>query len=351
MFFRKPVVTLKNRSIPSVLAALALLTLVASCHAFTTTHHTILKRASGQSSTYHEQGTRTRHRRAKQVYISEHSSQALQKRSGSNHHLHMLSPDIILSAYSTALQQHPTVTKGATGLVLCGIGDVIAQLRSPMITVNKNQNDSDLNLLRLYVDSINYRRLSRFAIKGFFGAIIWGTWYELSANLISTDNITSILSSLGVEAGLIENNIFITIIRTISFMLTEQFVACPILFGLWEIPAATVMNNAPLERIPYEIEDKLKDMLIANAKVWTAANVIIYNIPVQYRVGLSNVIDIFWQSIVSDFAADCGTEGCSVDDDRYEEPDDSTIVPLRTDDRLVTSKTEEVVWAKEEVLM
>ena len=37
-------------------------------------------------------------------------------------------------------------------------------------------------------------------------------------------------------------------------------------------------------------------------------NILIYNIPGQYRSALASAGDIVGQSIVSDFAADCGNE-------------------------------------------
>lgn len=65
------------------------------------------------------------------------------------------------------------------------------------------------------------------------------------------------------------------------------------------------------------MDSKLNGLLVSNAKVWTLANVVIYNVPVDWRPAISNVVDILWQSIVSDVAADCG----KVDDDVCEVPD------------------------------
>ena len=45
---------------------------------------------------------------------------------------------------------------------------------------------------------------------------------------------------------------------------------------------------------------------MSNAKVWTLANLVIYNSPVEWRPVVANFVDILWQSIVSDVAADCG---------------------------------------------
>jgi hypothetical protein len=51
---------------------------------------------------------------------------------------------------------------------------------------------------------------------------------------------------------------------------------------------------------PAEINNKLSDLLINNAKVWTPANLLIYNAPLEFRAVLANLGDIFWQSIVAD---------------------------------------------------
>ena len=226
----------------------------------------------------------------------------------------------VFNAYSEVLQHHPTMTKATTGVIFCCIADIIAQIRGK-VQLNKNN----------IIDTINYQRLGRFAVKGFFGAIIWGGWYDLSSIVISTDNVVAVSASLGVKDSLLDNDMYTTITRTLSFLIVEQFIACPIVFSLWEIPAATILNNAPIQRIPYEVDDKLGDMLMANAKVWTFANLIIYNIPTQYRVGFSSLLDIFWQTIVSDFAADCG----EAKDDIVLDP--TLVVTMKSDEEALAT--------------
>lgn len=263
-------------------------------------------------------------------------------RRSSKSHLGMIPiVEAIFEPYSRSLEEFPVITKAMTGFVLCGVADVIAQVRGNESRDTKTNSNSMFgsNTLR----DINIQRLSRFASKGFFGAIIWGAWYDISADFISENNIAYILSETGIRDSDSISSTVLNVLRTISAITIEQFLACPIIFGLWEIPAATLLNNAPVKRIPYEIEDKLNNMLIANAKVWTIANLIIYNIPVQYRVGLANVIDIFWQSIVSDFAADCGgpIEECQLDENTEE---NALAAPLRNpvvvEDMLVTKSTQ-----------
>ncbi len=214
--------------------------------------------------------------------------------------------ETIFEPYTRSLEQYPALTKATTGFVLCGVADIIAQVRSIRLRYSEVESESPLTSPLALWKNLNTQRLARFATKGFFGAMIWGTWYDLSDDFLSTNNIVSVLSQFGIQTNAATNSPIINAFRTVTAIIIEQFVACPIIFGLWEIPAATLLNNSPPTKIPYEVQDKLGNMLLANAKVWTVANVILYNIPVQYRVGFANVIDIFWQSIVSDFAADCG---------------------------------------------
>jgi len=77
------------------------------------------------------------------------------------------------------------------------------------------------------------------------------------------------------------------------------------------------MNGGSFTTVQKEVDLKLNGLLISNAKVWTLANVVIYNAPVEWRPAVSNCVDVLWQSIVSDVAADCG----SFEDDVCEIPE------------------------------
>ncbi len=244
------------------------------------------------------------------------------------------SAQAIGNAYSSALIEYPIVTKGCTGFTLCGMGDIIAQIRGYQAmkdtaaggtTTSSSSNDSSPSQSSFKID---YLRLARFATKGIVGTLIWSTWYDLSDNVYNDENISRILSGLGVNldmdatssssssssSSVQKTNIF----RIIMLMITEQFIACPIIYGLWEIPVATIFNGgltyASVSKIPYELKDKLRPMLIDNFKIWTPANIFIYSTPVEYRALMANFGDILWQSIVSDFAANCGAVVESKDD-------------------------------------
>ena len=92
-------------------------------------------------------------------------------------------------------------------------------------------------------------------------------------------------------------------------MVLEQFLWCPVVFSAWDIPVASLLNNRVRIRfrdVKANIRQNLGGLLVDNAKVWTPANLLIYNIPVEYRVPASNLVGVFWQSIVADMAAGCG---------------------------------------------
>jgi hypothetical protein len=199
----------------------------------------------------------------------------------------------IARSYSIALNTHPLLTKALTSVVLCGAADVIAQLRSRVV--------------------MSYIRIARFASKAFVGGTLWAVWYDMANWILREENLIAGLNMLGFRTTAIDAFVC-TILKTVLSLLMEQFFWCPIVFGLWEIPMATILNGASPSRVPFEIRSKLGSMLVQNAKVWTFANIIIYNSPIQYRAGLGNVVDVFWQSIVSDFAADCGSEEVRIND-------------------------------------
>jgi len=90
--------------------------------------------------------------------------------------------------------------------------------------------------------------------------------------------------------------------KTASSILMEQFLACPVVYSLWDIPVPALLAGTPPARIPGIVRDKVPGLLLDNAKVWTVANVIVYNLPVQWRVFAVSVAEIFWASIVSSVA-------------------------------------------------
>ena len=73
------------------------------------------------------------------------------------------------------------------------------------------------------------------------------------------------------------------------------------------------MQNYP--DLVREVRETLGGLLVASAKVWMPANLIIYNVPLELRVIASNVVDIAWAAICSNMAADCGSGGATATND------------------------------------
>jgi len=184
----------------------------------------------------------------------------------------------IASSYNTCLVTHPLVTKSITAFSLCSMGDLIAQKR--------DRGSTD----------IDWGRVCRFALKGVGSSLIWNYWYESSDDFV--------LNILGPFRGVVGE--VSTPVRIAMVMLIDQFVWAPLAFGSYDIPMATLLNGGNIKTVPSEVRSKLGGVLMSNALVWTPANLIIYNVPSIYRVGASNLVDILWQSIMADVAADCG---------------------------------------------
>lgn len=264
------------------------------------------KRKIGRLWLPHDHAVPTRYSRKKHVLRMMDVSSSIQ---------------FVAQTYSNALLEHPFLTKATTGFFLCGLGDVLAQVRGFQSASSSSLegaagagagagSSSKVSFwFLLWLERINLPRLARFALKGFFGTSIWAIWYDLSDHILSEENILSAILWLGfTEMG----DALLNVIRTVVLVLAEQFITCPLIYGLWEIPMSTLLNGAPASRITYEVKDKLVDMLVENAKLWTFANILIYNVPLQYRTGLANIMDVIWQSIVADFAAKCGNENDGV---------------------------------------
>ena len=178
----------------------------------------------------------------------------------------------LFSVYQTLLNEHPLVVKSLTGGIFSGIGDTFAQIRDPTRS------------------GFNFKRMARFSVKGIGSGFLWTFWY---------DGLDLFCQSYVPEG---------KVARTTASIALEQFVWSPVIFSLWDIPFATLANGAKLESVPVEIRSKLEGMLVANAKIWTVANVAVYNAPLELRILLSSFVDIFWQSIVADIAATCGAD-------------------------------------------
>lgn len=167
----------------------------------------------------------------------------------------------------------------ATAAVMAGLGDVLAQ--------TKSAKESPLDFSRTY----------QFMFKGLVEGLMWSVWYRLA------DQWTTSMMQFIVSQGF--NNLGPSlegVLRTVFALVLELSIASPLIFGLWDIPFVALCCGVPVREIPYQIKVKLGEMLLSSIKVWTPVNVVIYNSPLEYRVLILSVVDVFWQSIVSTIA-------------------------------------------------
>ena len=96
-------------------------------------------------------------------------------------------------------------------------------------------------------------------------------------------------------------------------MALEQFFWVPLYVAFYDLPFASRLNGVPARRVPNVVRDSYVSTLVASAKLWTPANLLVYSTPVEYRLLVSNVFDLAWNTVNSDIAASC-TEECPVGD-------------------------------------
>ena len=203
-------------------------------------------------------------------------------------------PDLV-STYQSWLQTAPLLTKAATSSFFFAAGDVLAQ------TIDED------------TDEVSLGRVARFAGTGFGNGIAWSCWYGFADELLAPVSPPAL--------------------RVAGAMAIEQFIWCPILFSVYIIPLSSILNGAPAADLPGEVRKRIGPLLIANAKVWTPANLVIYNVPVEYRVLAANSVDIVWAVICSQTAAECGSDdGCLVSTPNYVLGDDGCVLPSDADD-------------------
>lgn len=218
----------------------------------------------------------------------------------------------LTNGYNTLLDTFPLATQMVTASVLAGVGDAMAQIQQ-----DDNDNETtasspaDTFTLRLLDQpkQVDLERLRRFMLKGLGGGVIWSYWFALNDQWtneammqplwLQGDQSVTLLSLLGGAAEG-ETPVSVAIGKTIVAILLEQFIAVPIIYTFWDIPVPTLLSKTQdNQSIPLQVQQKLPALLVDNAKVWTVANLVVYNSPLQYRVLVSSVADIVWQSILS----------------------------------------------------
>jgi hypothetical protein len=153
----------------------------------------------------------------------------------------------ITGAYTHCLDTWYLPTQSATGALFSFLGDGIAQANESSPTEMK-EYDPTRGLI--------------CSFRGLGGGIIWTYWYD-TADAWSLALTHNILSSTNMH------ELWEQTLRTFISIIGEQFLICPVIYSLWDIPVPALFNGSPPSQIPYQIQKKLVPLLIANAMVWT----------------------------------------------------------------------------------
>lgn len=222
----------------------------------------------------------------------------------------------LVNQYQSLSATFPLPTQSATFGTFAGVGDALAQQQEAF---QQDHDDEDENQEQptgtFYAaevmdkmkeasstpppsssPSFDPRRTTRFVLKGLGAGLIWSQWYPL---VEGWSDITTAWVLSDTLVGVPDVGTAHTIGKTVSSILMEQFLACPVIYSLWDVPVPALLAGTPVSKIPSLIKEKVPDLLIENAKVWTMANVIVYNLPVQWRLLAVAVAEVFWASIVS----------------------------------------------------
>jgi Mpv17 / PMP22 family len=226
------------------------------------------------------------------------------------------------AAYAHCLTHHALATECLTTGCMAGLGDYLAQRAAASGGVcgtgASHNNSTSHNASSISSNSNNsaavpqsgskkkprvghvldWKRSLTFFFKGLGEGLMWSFWYHQSDKVLQRV-MSSLVSSQWI---LVEGSPAFLVIRTVLALVTDLFIACPIIYASWDIPIPALVKGTPFRKIPRQIRIKLPEMMMASTKLWMPANIIIYNAPLKYRVLLMSLTDVFWQSMVSTIA-------------------------------------------------
>jgi len=201
---------------------------------------------------------------------------------------HILYSSIQIADVSALVSESQLTANVLMSCVMAGIGDTVAQVQT-----QKQNKGGEYNL-----ENLDKKRLKNFILKGFGSGILWSYCFALSDQWCTAFAQSQDIGPEGVY-------------YTLSSMMIDQFLWSPIIFSLWDIPFPLLLRGTRFSEIPAEVNGKVRGLLWENAKVWTFINIVVYNIPLEWRVIITTLGDLFWQSIVSETVSPTEEEICS----------------------------------------
>ena len=211
----------------------------------------------------------------------------------------------MLGSCTSCFKDHYYPTQSITNAFITMIGDGVAQNEQ-----RQHQNEEEAAIaagavadISKYDSDYDLQRGMVYFLKGLCSGVLWSWWFEHSDLLASDLTARSLFAVTSSSTPELE-----TVVRTTINIGMEQFLVCPLLFSFWEIPFTSVMlassSSSPEDsattmwhHLPHEIHTKLGPLLVANAQVWTVANIVTYNIPYQYRILWASLASILSETI------------------------------------------------------
>eukprot|EP00536_Pseudo-nitzschia_multiseries_P002220 jgi/Psemu1/235504/estExt_Genewise1.C_290120 len=245
----------------------------------------------------------------------------------------------LISTYNYCLKYHYYPTQSVTNAVITVVGDGIAQT---VEAVGSNSKEHSLGSNNDGNYSYDPKRGLVYFFKGLGSGIVWASWFdfaevwsvELTQSVLSlsdtdvlgfaTDATTTTTTTTTAAAAAATTvgfeyaseyasgttsgselasaittvlSLRVRAVRTAINIALEQFLVCPLVFSLWDIPFTAVLRGSTPRQIPNQIREKLPPLFVANAKVWTGVNLVTYNIPLEYRLLFTSAASIVSEAI------------------------------------------------------
>jgi ketosteroid isomerase-like protein len=173
--------------------------------------------------------------------------------------------------YASLLDAHPLATKSIQNTLVCLAGDAISQ----------------------HGQAYDAKRAARYGLKGLGGGFLWSFYFDF-ADAFAVHAFDGAAAQVATQIAL------------------EGLVWVPLYVAFYDLPFASVLNGVPLRRVPGVVRESLPPTVLASAKLWTPANLLVYNSPLEFRLLVSNVFDLAWNSVNSNISASCSEDGCFV---------------------------------------
>lgn len=182
------------------------------------------------------------------------------------------------------------------------------------------------------------KRSWNFFYTGLGYGLLWACFFEVSDAAVSAIPGTSGPGRVAMVK------------RTVASMAIESMIWAPMCISGYVIPTQVFLKGKGIREVPRAWNKQFKKLLIANIKISTPAQIIIYNAPLEWRTFLVTLGGIIWSAICSKMTADDDCElapqSIPAGSSHCEAPIDGGVVTL--DDcrmgQLILGKNTTVLW-------